>query len=172
MDLEKQIKELYEQHHHEIFSYIFIMIGDWQQARDLMQDTFVKAFMNHDRFRGDASPKTWLYQIARNVSIDYLRKKKPVAYYLDYYSPILSKQPTPDEVLQKKENVEYLYLALFKLKKGYRDVIVLRKVNEFSIKETASILNWKESRVKTMLHRGLEALRKELVKEGYTNETV
>jgi RNA polymerase sigma-70 factor, ECF subfamily len=171
-DLDNHIKELYEQHHHEIFSFILVMIGDRQQAKDLMQDTFIKAFTHLDSFRGDASYKTWLYQIARNVTIDFQRRKKPVSYYLDYYSPIRSKQPTPDEILQKNEEIEQLYQALTQLKKGYRDVIILRKINDFSIRETAMILGWKESRVKTMLHRGLEALRKEMVREGYTNETV
>ncbi|MBC5635365.1 RNA polymerase sigma factor [Ornithinibacillus hominis] len=169
--VERQIKELYESYHHEIFSFIFIMIGERQQAKDLMQDTFVKAFIHLQDFRGDASAKTWLYRIARNVAIDFLRRKKPISYYLDYYSPIRSKQPTPEEILQLNENKQQLYQALSQLRKGYRDVIILRKIQELSIKETAAILAWKESKVKTMLHRGLEALRGELEKEGFVHES-
>ncbi|WP_010096559.1 RNA polymerase sigma factor [Ornithinibacillus scapharcae] len=170
--LEDQVKILYAQYHNEIFTYILLMIGERQQAKDLMQDTFVKVFINWERFRGQSSPKTWIYHIARNVTIDYIRKKHPVSYYLDYYSPIHSKQPTPEESLELNEDIALLHRALLKLNRPTRDVIVLRKIMEFSIKETALVLDWKESRVKTVLHRGLEALRKELVEEGFTNETV
>lgn len=170
--LEKQVHQLYEQYHREIFGYIFFMVGERQQALDLMQDTFVKAFLNFENFRGDANPKTWLYKIARNVTIDYQRKKKPTSYVIDYFTPITSDQPTPEEVAELGDNTESLYRALSRLKKAYRDVIVLRKIEEFSTKEAAAILGWKESRIKTNLHRGLEALRKEMLKEGYTSETV
>lgn len=169
--LEYEVKIPYEQYHNEIFNYIHLMIGERQQARDLMQDTFVKVFMNWERFRGESSSKTWIYHIARNVTIDYIRRKHPISYYVDYYSPIHSKLPTLEESLESKEDITILYRALSRLNSPTRDVIILRKIMEFSIKETALILNWKESRVKTMLHRGLEALRKEIVKEGFTNET-
>jgi RNA polymerase sigma-70 factor (ECF subfamily) len=147
---EGQIKELYKQYHKEIFSFIFIMIGERQQSEDLMQETYVKAFENIDDFRGDANVKTWLYRIARNLAIDYQRRKKPVSYFLDYFSPIQSNGPTPEEILELDEDIQLLYKALSRLKKGYRDVIVLRKIKEFSIKETAAILRWKESRIRTM----------------------
>jgi RNA polymerase sigma-70 factor, ECF subfamily len=169
---EMQVQLLYEEYHQEIFRYIFMMIGERQQAKDLMQETYVKALLNIEDFRGEASPKTWLYRIARNVAIDYQRKKKPATYYLDHLLPIKSNQATPEEVTVLGDDVEQLYAALSRIKKGYRDVIILRKIREFSVMETATILGWKESRVKTTLHRGLDALRKEMKKEGYISETV
>ncbi|GGA60128.1 RNA polymerase sigma factor [Ornithinibacillus halotolerans] len=169
---EAQIQQLYEDYHQEIFRYIFMMIGERQQARDLMQETFIKAFLNIESFRGDASYKTWLYRIARNVTIDYQRRKKPGTYILDHLAPMKSDQATPEEIALLGDDVEQLYIALSRLKKGYRDVIMLRKIREFSVKETATIMGWKESRVKTALHRGLNALRDEMKKEGYRSETI
>ncbi|MCD8510566.1 MAG: sigma-70 family RNA polymerase sigma factor [Bacillus sp. (in: Bacteria)] len=104
--------------------------------------------------------------IARNVTIDYLRKKKPVSYYLDTYSTVASSEPSPEEVVEMGEEMKEVYEALWNLKKKYREVIILRKVKDFSIKETAEVLGWKETRVKTVLLRGLERLRTQLVKEG------
>ncbi|MCM3639337.1 RNA polymerase sigma factor [Sporosarcina luteola] len=169
--IEMQIQILYEQYHNEIFRYIFLMIGDRQQAKDLMQETYVKAFINIEDFRGDANVKTWLYRIARNETIDFLRRKKPATYLVDFFLHVKSSQPTPEEVIVLGNDMELLYLALSRIKKGYRDVIILRKIRELSTKETATILGWKESRIKTNLHRGLMALQKELKKEGYISET-
>lgn len=169
---EREIKQLYDQFHQDIFVYIFIMLGERQQAKDIMQETFVKAFVNLENFRGEASLKTWLYRIARNLTIDYQRRKKPVTYIKEYFAVTKSTQKTPEEIVELGESIEQLYQSLAKLKKEYRDVIILRKIKELSIKETADILSWKESRVKTNLHRGLEALRNELMKEGYTSETI
>ncbi|WP_156289518.1 RNA polymerase sigma factor [Oceanobacillus salinisoli] len=167
---EQQIKEWYQQYSNHIFRYILVIVGEREQARDLMQETYVKAFKNYQTFKGDSNPKTWLFRIARNVTIDYQRKKKPIFYFLDSFAPIKSNESSPQEVVELGEDIEYLYNVLSQLKKNYREVIVLRKIKEFSIKETAFILGWKESRVKTTLHRGLELLRQEMVKEGYTNE--
>lgn len=63
-----------------------------------------------------------------------------------------------------------LYLALSNLKHHYRDVIVLRKIKELSIKETSYILGWSENKVKVNLFRGMKALKKELNKVGYIHE--
>lgn len=168
--VELQLRLLYEKYHHEIFRYIFIMVSDRQQAKDLMQETYIKAFLNIEKFRGEASVKTWLYRIARNVTIDYLRRRKPVTYFLDHHIRVESNERTPEEVVMLGNDVEQLFLALSRIKKSYREVIILRKIREFSIKETAAIMGWKESRVKTNLHRGMEALRKEIAKEGYISE--
>ncbi|MGF2614342.1 RNA polymerase sigma factor [Rossellomorea aquimaris] len=65
-----------------------------------------------------------------------------------------------------------MYHALSKLKRSYREVIILRKIKELSIRETAEVLGWKESKVKTTLFRGLQAMKIQLQKEGYDHETI
>ncbi|MFA9557600.1 RNA polymerase sigma factor [Evansella sp. AB-rgal1] len=169
---EVKIKEWYELYSNQIFRYIFVMIRDRQQARDLMQETFLNAFKHINDFRGDSNPRTWLYQIARNVTIDYQRKKRPITYFITTFSPVKSNEPTPQEILELGEDMDLLFQALSKMKPIYREVIILRKLKEFSIKETAEILGWKESRVKTMLHRGLNELRQEMLKGGYSSERI
>lgn len=168
---EEQIRDWYERYSNEIFRYILVAIGDRQQARDLMQETFIKAFKSIDTFRGDASPRTWLHKIARNETIDYQRKKRPFTYVLESLAPIKSNRPTPQEIIELGEDMAQLYEGLSGLKKEYREVIILRKIKEFSTRETASILGWKESKVKTMLYRGIEELRKRMVKEESKYET-
>ncbi|WP_034747963.1 RNA polymerase sigma factor [Halalkalibacter wakoensis] len=169
-DKQQVISEWYSQYSHSIFSYILLMIQDQQLAEDLTQETFIKAYKNYASFKGNSSPKTWLFTIARHTTIDYVRKRKPVSYLKELLTVKKDKEPLPDEVVQIKESSKELYDALSHLKKTYRDVLILRKVKEFSTKETAEILNCSESKVKSTLNRAIPALEKQLLKEGYLHE--
>ncbi|QFT90886.1 RNA polymerase sigma factor SigX [Bacillus sp. THAF10] len=167
---EEQVRVWYEEYADQMFGFLFVMVGDRQLARDLMQETFLKAFRSFDDFRGDASAKTWLYRIARNEAISYKRKKRPITYLLEHVAPVKSGQPTPEEIVMLGEETAQLYAALFEMKKDYREVIILRKIKEFSTKETATVLGWKESKVKTTLFRAMDELRKRMTEEEMAHE--
>jgi len=79
---------------------------------------------------------------------------------------------TPEQSLHTSETVKELYAALGNLKRSYREVIILRKIKEFSVTETAMILNWNEAKVRTTLSRAIQALKKRLEMEGYEHETL
>jgi RNA polymerase sigma-70 factor (ECF subfamily) len=167
------IKKLYHEHSDGIFRFIFFTVGDIQLAEDLTHDTFLSAFKSIDNFAGRSTEKTWLYCIARNITLDFIRKKKTIKWILESLHPGLSSSdPLPQEILILGESEDELYQALNKLKRQYRMVIYFRKIKEFSISETAHILGWKESKVKTNLNRGLHALKIQLAKEGYAHEPV
>src|SRR5690606_41710918 len=116
--------------------------------------------------------RAWLVRMARNTAIDEMRKKKPITYFLETLPIMQTTEYTPEQIAVLNESERELYVALSKLKLSYRDVIILRKIKEFSIKETASILDWSENKVKVNLFRGMKALRKELEKENFSHETV
>lgn len=82
MPTSNEIEEWYAQYHQTIFKYILLLIKDFQQSEDLTHETFVKAFEHQQSFKRDSSVKTWLFSIARNVSIDYLRKQKRLSMVL------------------------------------------------------------------------------------------
>ncbi|KHF38572.1 hypothetical protein LQ50_20250 [Halalkalibacter okhensis] len=160
----------YQCYSSDIYRFILMMIGDHEQAKDLTHDTFLKAYQSLSTFKNETSNKNWLYRIARNVTIDYKRKKKPLLFVLDTF---ISTQHTncPEKITQLGENEEQLYRALTKLKRSYRDVIILRKMNELTIRETANVLNWSENKVKVTLRRALIVLKKQLEEEGYEHES-
>ncbi|WP_371473787.1 RNA polymerase sigma factor [Niallia circulans] len=166
---DKIILEWYEKYGEAIFKYIFIMIQDYQQAEDLTNDTFLKAFIHLDTFKRNASEKTWLYRIAHNLTVDMIRKKKPVILLKEAFLFTKDKNPLPEEMLQIREQSLEIYKALSTLKSSYREIIILRKLKEFSIEETAGILGWSEAKVKSTLFRAMKALEKELKKEGELN---
>lgn len=165
-----EITEWYQQHSDSIFRYILLMVRDNQQAEDLTQETFIKAFNYYDTFERKANPKTWLFRIAHNLTIDFIRKQKPLELLKDLVFPGKNTNNTPEGIAEIKENSTELYQALGRLKSPYREVIILRKIREFSIEETGEILNWPQSKVKNTLFRALSALEKQLNKEGIIHE--
>ncbi|WP_407271287.1 RNA polymerase sigma factor [Radiobacillus sp. PE A8.2] len=167
---QSELSTWYEEHSASIFKYICMMTHDYQLAEDLTHDTFIKAYKYFDSFEGKASPKTWLFRIAHNVTIDYIRKQKPLNFLKEIIFSKGDAGPSAEEMVEIKENSKELYEALSKLNQSYREVIILRKIKGFSIQETKEILNWSESKVKTTLYRALPALEEQLVKGGFLDE--
>ncbi|KEZ51586.1 RNA polymerase sigma factor [Metabacillus indicus] len=165
-----EIEEWYSQYHQTIFKYILMMTKDYQQAEDLTHETFIKAFRQHHSFRQESSPKTWLFRIAHNVTVDYARKQKPVRLVMELFRQKKDTSLLPEHFVEMKENSRELYQALEMLKDSHREVIILRKIKGFSISETCAILGWSETKVKSTLSRAILALEKTLTKEGYQDE--
>ncbi|CEG32498.1 RNA polymerase sigma factor [Peribacillus simplex] len=103
------------------------------------------------------------------------RKEEITDWYDQHSKSILSfillmVNSLPEEMIRIKEESSELYKALGEIKDTYRKVIVLRKIKGFSIEDTAKILSWSESKVKSTLFRAIPALKKQLIKEGYLDE--
>lgn len=165
-------EHLYLEYSDKIFSYIYLLVNDKEVAEDLTQDTFIKAYRSLDQFNGESHLFTWLFRISRNVTIDYLRKRRLFTFFSIEKFQFESNQQTPLEIVMKGERVTILYEAIRNLKLSYQEVLILRKIKEFSIKETAEILNWNENRVKITTSRAIAALKKELMKRRENNEEV
>ncbi|SHF77953.1 RNA polymerase sigma factor [Ornithinibacillus halophilus] len=163
------VSDWYDEYSDAIIKFILLMIHDYQTAEDLTHDTFIKAYRNYETFKGDSKIKTWLFQIAHNVTVDYLRKQKPILFLKNIF-PLIDTSMLPDEEMVVKEDSKELYQALAKLKLSYQKVIILRKLKEFSIQETSEILGWSEGKVKTTLYRALPALEKQLRKGGFSSD--
>ncbi len=163
-----EIVEIYKD---KVFQICFRMLGNRQEAEDLAQEAFVRAYVNIRSFNITMKFSTWLYRIATNLCIDRLRKKKP-DYYLDaevagteglnMYSQIASDMAKPEEEVESLELQETIQVEIMKLPDKYRSVIVLKYIEELSLKEISEILDLPVGTVKTRIHRGREALRKQL----------
>jgi RNA polymerase sigma-70 factor, ECF subfamily len=163
--------EIVEVYRDKIYQLCYRMLGNAYEAEDMAQEAFIRAYVNIERYNVNRKFSTWLYRIATNLCIDRLRKKKP-DYYLDaevagtegltLYSQIASTGVTPDEEVSKMEIQSIIQQEILKLPEKYRSVIVLRYIDELSLNEISEILSLPLGTVKTRIHRGREALRKQL----------
>lgn len=164
----EQIVSLFQ---NRIYHHCYRMIGNTHEAEDLAQEAFVRAYVNIHSFDERRKFSTWLYRIATNLTIDRLRKRKPDHFLeekvrgtegLTMYSQLTSDDPLPEEEIERLELQNYIHTQILKLSTIYRSVIILRYIEEFSLKEISTILDIPLGTVKTRLHRGREALRKKL----------
>ncbi|MFD1737586.1 RNA polymerase sigma factor SigW [Bacillus salitolerans] len=167
-DAFSEIIEIYKD---KVFQICFRMLGNVHEAEDIAQEAFIRAYINIDSYNIDRKFSTWLYRIATNLSIDRIRKKKP-DFYLDaevagtegltMYSQVAADTTLPEEELESLELQESVQKEILKLPDKYRAVIVLKYIEELSLKEISDILGLPISTIKTRIHRGREALRNQL----------
>ncbi|MEH7440083.1 RNA polymerase sigma factor [Neobacillus drentensis] len=160
------LEELFHQYRPIVYRYILYMTKCREEAEDLTQEVFIKAYRGLPKYRGESSYKTWLYSIARNVIIDHYRKKRKVDSLIDLSLPDQT-QLVPEEVLDRKEKAQILHRAIMELKLPYREIIILRKIKGYSVGETANILGCAEGKVKVTLHRALQRLKHKLNRDKW-----
>ncbi|WP_227395918.1 RNA polymerase sigma factor SigW [Jeotgalibacillus aurantiacus] len=163
-----EIVELYKD---RVYHVCFRMLGNRHEAEDIAQEAFIRAYTNIHTFDIDRKFSTWIFRIATNLCIDRIRKKKP-DYYLDaevagtegltMYSQVESDEPLPEDEVESMELQESIQKEISLLPDKYRSVIVLKYIEELSLKEISEILDLPLGTVKTRIHRGREALRKQL----------
>lgn len=152
------IEQLFELYADEIYRFALYSVPRTVDARDVVQEVFLRAYRAWGKFRQDANPRTWLFQIARNYIYDLLRKKRVERQYLEKHKPDLSDVSVSLDTLIELEEV------VADLPPDKRQVFVLRGIQDFSVQETAQILGWTQSKVKTTFHRAVQDLRVALTK--------
>ncbi|WP_422124511.1 RNA polymerase sigma factor [Planococcus sp. X10-3] len=171
MQRKMEFQEVYEAYSEQVYRYIFYLLRDKELSEDLTQDVFLKVYRNLDQFNQDSTIVTWILKIARNLTYDYLRRKRIVSFLHIESQSHSSEERSPEESFLTKESAEYLYISMGRLKRDYQEVLILRKINDFSIKETAEILGWTENKVQTKTARAFKKLRAEMLKqEGMHDE--
>jgi RNA polymerase sigma-70 factor (ECF subfamily) len=154
--------QLYERHYRSIFRYLFYRTGDQQAAEDLTGEVFLKMVQALPAYRvTSATFRTWLFQIARNLSIDHFRRSQthPVVTLEEY---IPDGEKAPESQADQRLTGARLQVALAQLKTEQRDVVVMRFVEEMPIGEVAAVLHKSEDAVKGLQRRALIALRDQL----------
>lgn len=168
---ESAYKKLVDKYERALYFHILKMVKDREQVEDLVQEAFVKAFDNLNTYSTDYAFSTWLYRIATNHTIDYLRKKKLNTLSID--SPMKTKDgememQLPDDSAEtdrsiiRKQRQKIVQEAIQDLPEKYRKVIELRHMEEKSYQEIADILDSPLGTVKAHIFRARELLYKEL----------
>ena len=160
-----------ERHEDRLYNTIYRLVGSAEDARDVLQDVFVKAFENLDRFRGGSSLYTWLFRIAVNTSLSHRRKRRWVSMGMATPDdddapgrpPLADPAPAdPSDGLMAAETERLIQEAIGSLDDEHRTVVVLRDIQHCDYREIADILEVPAGTVKSRLHRARLLLRERL----------
>jgi len=166
---QKAYAELMQRYKDSIFFMVLKMVNNKDDAMDITVTTFAKAFENLEKYRPEFAFSTWLFRIATNGSIDFIRKKKLATTSIDAMGgsgengddrifEIKSDVLNPEETSIKKQQTEQLKEIIDKLPARYKTLIVLRYFDELSYEEIAEQLDLPLGTVKAQLFRGRDLL--------------
>jgi RNA polymerase sigma-70 factor (ECF subfamily) len=171
---------LFERYHRRIYTLAYRILGNEQEAEDIVQETFLKAFRTLAHFRGDSSFETWLIAIAVNASRDRMRRRKiRRAISLDGLAPLALRRllkrvhaeaDDPAAATGRRERRRALWEAVAQLDMRLRLPILLRYGEGLSCSEIAEVLDLSLSTVYTQLSDGRKLLRRTLEGDGYEIE--
>lgn len=161
--------ELVRRYQHKIFNFVYRMLGDREEAEDLTQETFLRAFKALPTFRAGARFSPWLYRVATNATLNLLRGRRRTAPW-DSDLEVVSKLPSPEHIVEGRETASLLASLILELPAHYRTVLVLRHVNELSYQEIAQALDLPLGTVKARLYRAREMMQLRLREAGWGRE--
>ena len=166
------LDELIVRYQHRLLRYLLYLTSSRELAEDLFQEVWMRVLVRGGQFNGKARFDTWLFTIARNLVIDYRRKRtlssldelfegandddRPMAF------EVSDSQPTPFDRFASLEDRHRIADALLELDTLYREVLVLRFHEEMSLQEIATVTRAPLSTVKSRLYRGLAAIKPKL----------
>lgn len=157
-----------------VYSLAYKMTKNKQEAEEISQDTFVKAYKNIRKFKGDSKFSTWLYRIAYHTSLDYLKKDENHKHTFEINEITLNQITSVDNILQgleRKERAQLVDMCLFKLPEDERSLLWMFYFDEFSLNEITEITALSESNIKVKLHRARKKLLT-IVKENVAVEFI
>jgi len=154
-------------HQRGIYGYCLRLTGSQEDAEDLTQEVFIRAYRGIHRFRQQSQLSTWLYQIAHNACVDYLRRVKK-ARVLSIQAQeeerpgremVSDTQPLPEQRAVQRENIDALKACLETLSRSHRAVTVLRHMRHLSYQEIAAVMKIPLGTVKSHVSRARQHLR-------------
>ncbi len=157
---------LVDRYHREIYFLALRFMKNAEDAEDVTQQAFVRAFEKIDSFRGDAAFNTWLYRVTVNLCNTRLRSRKETAELNENTRDERSQDDSPSAGIIKQEAASAASAAVESLPEKQRLAVSLRVFNELSYREIGEIIGCSEQTAKVNFHYGMENLRKKMKQNG------
>ena len=144
-----------------VFSLACKMLKNKEEAEEVCQDTFIKAFKNLNKFKGDSKFSTWLYRIAYHTALDHIKKNKNSNRTFEINEITFNQIKSVEDILQtieRKEREKVMNDCLLKLTEEERSIIWMFYYDELSLKEIIEVTQLSEANVKVKLHRARKRL--------------
>lgn len=169
---ENNFKSLFESNIRKVYNISLNIVRNAEDAEDISQEVFIEVYRSMEKFREDASVSTWIYRIAVNKSLDFLKakkRKKRFALITRLFHPDsgelqhdLPHFDHPGVILENKERSAFLFKAIEKLPDMQKSAFILFKIEGFSQKKVAEILQLSEKAVESLVQRGRDQIKKNL----------
>jgi RNA polymerase sigma-70 factor (ECF subfamily) len=162
------LDRLIEQYQHRLLRYLVYLTGQRELAEDLFQETWIRVLERGHQYDGRHEFSVWLYAVARNLTIDYLRKKSPASLdrLMDKEQPgslePVDNRPMAWEVVARHELTDRINAALVSIPGEYREALVLRFQEGLSLEEIARVTAVPLGTTKSRIYRGLNLLMSRL----------
>jgi RNA polymerase sigma-70 factor (ECF subfamily) len=173
--LEGGFEELVRRYQRPISGYVYRMVGDYEAALDLTQEIFIKVYGSLARYRSEFKFSTWIYKIAHNCAIDYLRRNNGREQSLvsgsegdSYELPLESKRLSPEQESEREERRLEIEGVVRALPGAYRELIILRHSQDLTYEEIVEVTGLPLGTVKNRLFRAREMMRQQFLQRGIT----
>jgi RNA polymerase sigma factor (sigma-70 family) len=151
---------LFERHQIMLYNFFLRLTGNRGVSEDLVQDVFFRILKYRKTFQGQSKFTVWMYQIARNVHVDYLRKQKPEVPLEEQFEEAASPEPLPAEKMNAEVDIALLREALSRLSLKKREILLLSRFQEMKYQDIAKLLGCNIGSVKSTVHRAIKDLSK------------
>lgn len=172
-------QQLVERNQDRIFNTCLGFVHNTDDADDLAQEVFIEVFRSIDKFNSESKLSTWIYRIAVNKSLDFIKKQNRIKRWGGIIKLSTNEQEvedswfghddTPEVELEQKERIKILNSAIDKLAKNQKAAFTLHKYEELSYKEIAEILETSVASIESLMHRAKTNLKKSLEKYYKSN---
>lgn len=165
------IEEIVVLYREKLIFFLNGIVKNIHTAEELTEDTFFKLMVKKPKFSPNHSFKTWLFTVARNLALDFLRKnsKKTFLQYEDMENELYEEEEFESNVIQEEEAI-FLHEIMKKLPSQYYQILHLIYFEEFTADEAARVVNKTKRQTEMLLYRAKNALRTRLEKEGFEYE--
>jgi RNA polymerase sigma-70 factor (ECF subfamily) len=160
------LEELYLIHFDRIYSYLHVSVGNKHDAEDLTTQTFLKMLEAIDRFRWQSAPfSAWLFRIAHNLAMDHFRSRRRWQPEAEVPEPLDSEEPSAELEAMQSIGRESMLELIEKLSPEQQQVLTLKFVFNFPNGDVAKILDKTEGAIKSLQHRALASLQKQIAQK-------
>jgi len=154
-----KLAALFERHHRVLYDFFARLTGSRTIADDLVQDVFFRILKYRKTYRDNRRFRAWMFHIARNARVDYVRRNSCESRPPENGIPIESAQPLPEQEIEHLQQADLLECALFRLSEEKREVLILSRYEDMKYEEIADLIGCSIGTVKVRVHRALKELR-------------
>jgi len=161
-------KEVILRYQKPVFNLVIRMVRNYDEAKDITQNIFIKAYYNLSTFNFDHKFFSWLYRIGVNESLNFINNRKQ---YDEYYEENYRTDKSPADIIEKNEESIKIHNAIEMLKEEYRTLIILKHFQELSYEEIADVVSIPVKKVKSRLFTARNLLKEIIIRKGeFENE--